>query len=62
VLAPLRPFTVCGTVVPLSCTLNMFLPRVLGGLLDGGRHFVGLAVADADLALAVAGDDEGRRS
>ena len=29
----------------------------LDGLLDAGRHFVGLAVAPADLAVAVADDD-----
>ena len=29
----------------------------LAGLLDAGRHFVGLAVAPADFALAVADDD-----
>ena len=32
---------------------------VLDGLFDAGRHFVGLAVAPADLALAVADDDHG---
>jgi hypothetical protein len=31
---------------------------VLGALLDGVGHLVGLAVADPDVALAVADDDE----
>ena len=30
-----------------------------GRLLDGGRHFIGLGIADADLPLAVADDDHG---
>ncbi len=34
----------------------------LDGLLDAGRNFVGLAVAPADLAAAVADDDHGREA
>ena len=37
----------------------MRLLGVLGGLLDGRRHFVGLAVAAGDPAAAVADDDQG---
>ena len=37
----------------------MLRDAVLDGLFDAGRHFVGLAVAPADLALAVADDDQG---
>src|SRR5439155_23791479 len=32
----------------------------IDALLDGRRHFLGLAVAQADLAVAVADGDEGR--
>src|SRR4051812_19461345 len=32
---------------------------LLLGLLDGGGHFVGLAIAPTDLAFAVADDDQG---
>jgi hypothetical protein len=35
------------------------LARVLGRLFNRRRDLVGLAVTDADVALAVAGDDEG---
>src|SRR5829696_6886834 len=42
----------------LEVDLEHVLPGVLGGLLDGRGHLVGLAVADADVAAAVAGDDE----
>src|SRR5687767_15599383 len=42
----------------LEVHLEHALAGVLGGLLDGGRDLVGLAVADADVAAAVAGDDE----
>src|SRR5690606_34035794 len=38
--------------------LHQVLARILGRLFHGRRHFVGLAVADADIALAVAGDDQ----
>src|SRR5215203_5688839 len=38
----------------LEVDLERRLTRVLGRLLDGARNFVGLAVADADVALAVA--------
>ncbi len=54
--------TRCGIVSPRSWTLRLPLERllrVLGGLLDGGRHFVGLAVAPGDPAIAVADDDQG---
>src|SRR6185312_858233 len=34
------------------------LARVLGGFFDGRRHFVSLAVADADIATTIAGDDQ----
>ena len=34
------------------------LPRLLHALLDRGRHFLRLAVAEADVAVAVADDDE----
>src|SRR3954447_12426841 len=42
----------------LEVHLEHLLARVLGGLLDGRRHLVRLAVADADIALSVAGNDE----
>ena len=58
VLAPLVPLTVCGIVVPFEIHLEHLLAGVLGGLFDGRRHFVGLAIADADVALAIAGDDQ----
>ena len=54
-LAPKRPMTRCGIVSPLQLDLLLPLQRflgVLGGLLDGGRHFVGLAVAAGDAAVA----------
>src|SRR5205807_9674222 len=43
---------------------DAFLPLdgflgVLGRLIDGRRHFIGLAVADGDAALVVAVNDEG---
>src|SRR6185503_6869855 len=44
--------------VALELHADEVLVRVGGALLDGVRHFVGLAVADADLALAVADDGE----
>jgi hypothetical protein len=58
VLAPLVPLAWCGIVVPFRFTLNMLFLASFGGLLDGAGDLVGLAVADADVALAVAGDDE----
>ena len=61
-LAPNLPTTRCGIVSPRERDLLLPLERllgVLGGLLDGGRHFVGLAVAPGDPARAVADDDQG---
>src|SRR5687768_11584469 len=42
----------------LEVNLHHAPPRVLRGLFDGAGNLVGLAVADADVALSVAGDDE----
>ena len=58
VLAPLVPLTVVRDRRALEVDLEHLLARVLGGLFDGGRNFVGLAVTDADVAAAIAGDDE----
>ena len=61
-LAPYLPMTRWGIVSPWSgdplLPLHRLL-RVLGRLFDGGRHFVGLAVAAGDAALVVADDDQG---
>ena len=53
----LRPCA--GWCVPCQVDGDHAAGAVLDGLFDGGRHFVGLAVAPADLALAVADDDQG---
>ena len=45
-------------VEPASGTSKRFLRGLLHALLDGGRHLLGLAVAEADVAVAVADDDE----
>src|SRR5205085_7676321 len=42
----------------LEVDLEHHLPGVLGRLFDGAGDFVGLAIADADIATAIAGDDE----
>ena len=42
-------------------TSIMLRHAVLDGLFHGGRHFVGLAVAPADLAAAVADHDQGAK-
>ena len=56
--APNRPRTRCGIVLPLVEMATRFLRASLRALLDGLRHLVRLAEADADAALAVADDDE----
>src|SRR5204863_2596816 len=38
--------------------LDHLLAGIFGGLFDRGRNFVGFAVTDADVAAAVAGDDQ----
>src|SRR6187431_1961733 len=55
--APKRPSTGCGTVVPLSGTRIRLLRR-LDALLDRRGHFLRLADAEADHAVAVADDDQ----
>ena len=61
-LPPYLPMTRCGIVSPRSemrfWRLSVLL-GVLGRLLDGRRHLVGLAVAVGDAALVVADDDQG---
>ena len=47
----------CGIVPAIERHVDHAARAVLDGLFDAGRHFVGLAVAPADLALAVADDD-----
>src|SRR5439155_21655952 len=44
---------------PLEVHLDQRLARVLGRFLDRHRDFVRLAVTDADVSAAIAGDDEG---
>ena len=51
--------TACGIVAPLQVDPVHLLVGVLDALLDGGGNLVGLAVAPADLAAAVADDDQG---
>ena len=48
-----------GMVPPRSVDAVHLLVGVLDALLDGGGHFVGLAVAPGDLPSAVADDDQG---
>src|SRR5690606_33017873 len=48
-----------GDGVALELHGEHVLPGALGGLLDGVGHLVGAAVADADLAGAVADDGDG---
>ena len=50
--------TSCGIVVPYHRDADEVLLRVLDALADGLRHFAGLAQADADVAGAVADDDD----
>src|SRR5262245_47724132 len=45
--------------VALELHVDEVLVRVGGALLDRIRHFVGLAVADANLALAITDDGQG---
>ena len=49
----------CGIVVPCQRHANQVLLRRLDALLDRRRHFLGLADAEADHAVAVADDDQG---
>ena len=54
--APKCPCTGCGIVLPSSGTVDHVARAVLDGLFHRRRHFVGLAVAPADFAAAVADD------
>ena len=45
-------------VVPAERDRDHVLLGDLDALLDGGRHFLGLAGTESDLALAVADDDQ----
>ena len=56
--APASPITSCGIVVPIIGTSNIVAAGLLDALRDRGGHLLGLAVADADPAGAVADDDE----
>jgi hypothetical protein len=51
-----------GNRVTLEFDRDEALPRTLGTLADGVRYFVGLAIAHADTALLIAGDDERREA
>src|SRR4051794_27151371 len=42
----------------LEVELDHLLARIFAGLFDGHRNFVGLAVPDADVSAAIAGDDQ----
>ena len=49
-------------VPPVQRDFDHAARAVLDGLFDAGGHFVGLAVAPADLALAVADHDHGGKA
>jgi hypothetical protein len=42
----------------LEVHLDHLLAGVFGGLFDGGRYFIGLAITDADISTTIAGDNQ----
>ena len=56
--APKLPTIGCGIVVPVQRHADQVLLGRLDALLDGRRHFLRLADAEADDAVAVADDDQ----